>query len=127
VQYSSLESTIEASKDRYYLALRQTQGTIRNESPNWQPWIEYFLRALQQQAVRLRTKVDRERLLASALPELSRQILDHVQNHGHVTIGEMANLTGVSRNTLKEHFRSLVEHRHLMLHGAGRGSWYGLP
>ena len=127
VQYSSLESVIEESKDRYYLALRQTQGTIRSESPNWQPWLDYFLRAIQQQALLLRVKVDRERLLASALPERSRQILDHVRNHGQVTIGEMAALTGVSRNTLKEHFRALVEQRHLMLHGAGRGSWYGLP
>jgi len=127
VQYSSLESVIEESKDRYYLALRQTQGTIRSESPNWQPWLDYFLRAIQQQALLLRVKVDRERLLASALPERSRQILDHVRNHGQVTIGEMAALTGVSRNTLKENFRALVEQRHLMLHGAGRGSWYGLP
>lgn len=127
VQYSSLESVIEESKDHYYLALRQTQGTIRSDSPNWQPWLDYFLRAIQQQALLLRVKVDRERLLASALPERSRQILDHVRNHGQVTIGEMAALTGVSRNTLKEHFRALVEQRHLMLHGAGRGSWYGLP
>jgi len=127
VQYSSLESVIEESKDHYYLALRQTQGTIRSDSPNWQPWLDYFLRAVQQQALLLRVKVDRERLLASALPERSRQILDHVRNHGQVTIGEMAALTGVSRNTLKEHFRALVEQRQLALHGAGRGSWYGLP
>ena len=38
VPYSSLESVIENSKEGYYLALRQTQGTIRSEAPNWQPW-----------------------------------------------------------------------------------------
>jgi len=37
VPYSSLESVIEKSKEGYYLALRQTQGTIRTEKPNWQP------------------------------------------------------------------------------------------
>jgi Fic family protein len=37
VPYSSLESVIENSKDGYYLALRQTQTTIRTEAPNWQP------------------------------------------------------------------------------------------
>jgi len=31
----SLESVIEQSKEAYYLALRQTQGTIRSESPDW--------------------------------------------------------------------------------------------
>lgn len=30
VPYSSLESVIEQSKEAYYVALRQTQGTIRN-------------------------------------------------------------------------------------------------
>ncbi len=39
VPYSSLESVIEQSKEAYYLALRQTQGTIRTEAPNWQPWL----------------------------------------------------------------------------------------
>jgi Fic family protein len=34
VPYSSLESVIEQSKEGYYLALRQTQGTIRSANPN---------------------------------------------------------------------------------------------
>ena len=37
VPYSSLESVVEQSKEAYYLALRQTQGTIRTETPNGQP------------------------------------------------------------------------------------------
>jgi Fic family protein len=51
VPYISLESVIEQSKEGYYLALRQTQGTIRTDAPNWQPWIIFFLRALQQQTI----------------------------------------------------------------------------
>ena len=58
VPYSSLESVIENSKEGYYLALRQTQGTIRSDAPNWQPWLMFFLQALQQQKRRLATKVD---------------------------------------------------------------------
>ncbi|MDP6952127.1 MAG: Fic family protein, partial [Alphaproteobacteria bacterium] len=46
VPYSSLESVIEHSKEDYYRALRQTQGTIRSKAPDWQPWITYFLKAL---------------------------------------------------------------------------------
>ena len=37
VPYSSLESVIEQSKEAYTLALRQTQGTIRTDSPDRQP------------------------------------------------------------------------------------------
>ena len=126
VPYSSLESVIEQSKEGYYLALRQTQGSIRTESPNWQPWITFFLRALQQQMRRLAKKVEREKNVLSALPELSVQILEYAREHGRVTIGDMVKLTGVSRNTLKKHFSQLIEKRHLVLNGSGRGAWYSL-
>jgi hypothetical protein len=35
-------------------------------------------------------------------------------------------VTGASRNTLKNHFSSLVEKRHLTRHESGKGSWYAL-
>jgi len=126
VPYSSLESVIEQSKEGYYLALRQTQGTIRTDAPNWQPWILFFLRALQQQMKWLAKKVEREKIVLSTLPELSVQILEFAKEHGRVTIGDMAKLTGVNRNTLKKHLSQLVEKRHLVLHGSGRGAWYAL-
>jgi len=127
VPYSSLESVIEHSKEGYYLALRQTQGTIRTETPNWQPWLTFFLRSLQQQKRRLAAKVEREKLVIAALPELAVQIVDHVRNHGRVTMGDIIRSTGANRNTLKEHFRRLVEQGHLVRHGTGKGSWYALP
>ena len=126
VPYSSLESVIEQNKEGYYLALRQTQGTIRADEPDWQPWVVYFLQVLQQQVQRLADKVEREKLLLSALPELSIQILDHARAHGQVSVREMVTISGVSRNTLKEHFKSLVRDGHLELHGKGRGARYSL-
>ena len=126
VPYSSLESVIEQNKEGYYLALRQTQGTIRADEPDWQPWIDYFLQVLQQQVQRLARKVEREKLLLSALPALSIQILDHARAHGRVSVRDMVTISGVSRNTLKEHFKSLLRDGHLELHGKGRGAWYSL-
>jgi Fic family protein len=127
VPYSSLEGVIEHSKEGYYLALRQTQGTVRSEAPNWQPWLTFFLRALQQQERRLAAKVEREKLVMATLPELAAQIIDQTRQHGRVTIGDMIRATGASRNTLKEHFKRLVAQGHLKRHGAGKGSWYALP
>ena len=57
VPYSSLESVVEQNKDAYYLALRQTQGTIGTESPDWQPW------GLVRPAVTL-TVLERQAVLA---------------------------------------------------------------
>lgn len=125
--YSSLESVIEQSKEGYYLALRQTQGSIRSEAPNWQPWLTFFLRALQQQMKRLAAKVEREKLVLPSLPELSLRILDHAREHGRVSAGDMIRLTGASRNTLKQQFRQLVDNGHLVRHGGGRTTWYTLP
>ena len=126
VPYSSLESVVEQSQDAYYLALRQTQGTIRTDAPNWQPWLMFFLRSLAEQVRRLEKKVEREKLVLAAMPELQVRIVEFAREHGRVTIGEAIRLTGASRNTLKQHFRVLVERGSLHQHGRGRGVWYDL-
>lgn len=127
VPYSSLESVIENSKEGYYLALRQTQTTIRTEAPNWNPWLLFFMRALQQQKRRLAVKVEREKNALAALPELAVKILDYVRDQGRVTTRDMVREFGASPNTLKVTFTSLVEKGLLKRHGAGRSTWYGLP
>jgi Fic family protein len=126
VPYSSLESVIEANKEAYYLALRQTQGTIRTESTNWQPWLVFFLRSLAEQVRRLEKKVEREKIVLATLPELSLQIVEFAREQGRVTIGDAIKLTGASRNTLKQHLRNLVERGNLNQYGSGRGVWYSL-
>jgi len=126
VPYSSLESVVEQNKEAYYLALRQTQQTIRTESPDWQPWLLFFLRSLTEQVRRLEVKVAREKIVLATLPELSLRIVEFAREHGRITIGDAIKLTGASRNTLKQHFRALVERKHLNQHGSGRGVWYSL-
>jgi Fic family protein len=127
VPYSSLESVIEQSKEEYYLALRQTQGTILTDSPHWQPWLLFFLRALQQQVRLLAFKVEREKIALAAMSELAVAILDYARDHGRVTMGNMVQVTGASRNTLKDHFRNLVEKNMILQYGGGRSTWYSLP
>ena len=126
VPYSSLESVIEHNKEAYYLALRQTQGTIRTDVPNWQPWLTFFISSLAEQVRRLEKKVERENLVLATLPAFSLQIVEFAREHGRVTIGEAIKLTGANRNTLKQHFRALVGRGQLHLQGAGRGVWYEL-
>ena len=127
VPYSSLESIIEQNKEGYYLALRQTQGTIRSDAPDWQPWLSFFLRSMRQQVRHLSLKVEREKAALTTLPELAVRILDHARDHGRVTMSRMVQTTGASRNTLKEHFRNLVGKNLLVRQGGGRTTWYHLP
>jgi Fic family protein len=125
VPYASLESVVEATKERYYVALRQTQGTINTKSPDWVPWLEYFLETLSEQKSRLEKKIEREQLLLGDLPELSVKILELCKERGRVTISDVVKVTGANRSTIKDHVAALTRKKHLARHGAGRGAWYG--
>ena len=125
VPYSSLEAVVEQNKQAYYLALRQTQSTIRTERPNWQPWVLFFLRSLASQVIRLEEKVTHEKLVLAALPALSLQIIELAQKQGRITMNEIVLASGANRNTIKTHLRKLVQADQLRQHGSGRGVWYG--
>jgi Fic family protein len=124
VLYASLEAVIEQNKEAYYLALRQTQGTIRTEAPNWGPWVLFFLQSLQAQMRRLKTKVETEKLMIAAMPELALRLYELARDQGRITVAEAERATGASRNTIKKHLQTLVRDRKLQPHGAGRGTWY---
>ena len=125
VPYSSLESIVEQTKEAYYIALRRTQGTIRSNTPEWEHWVLYFLRALQQQKKKLEKKIEYEKFVINVLPELSIQILEIAKEHGKITISQIVKITGGNRNTVKKHLQSLVSANHLAQHGTRRGTWYG--
>ena len=123
VPYSSLEKVIEHNREGYYLALRQTQQSIHSKSPNWQPWLLFFMKSLQQQKRLLETKV-KQIQETTRLSKLEEQILDYAQRHGRVTNRDMVRLTGASPNTVKATFRSLLARGLLTRHGGGRSTWY---
>ena len=124
VPYSSLESIIEQNKQGYYLALRKTQGTIRSEKPDWQPWIVFFLSSLASQVKRLEEKVEREKLIQVKLPELSTAIIELAREHSKITVGMIESDTQAKRATIKLHLTKLVKAGHLSQNGTGRGTWY---
>jgi Fic family protein len=124
VSYASLEAVIEQNKEAYYLALRQTQGTIRTKTPNWGPWVDFFLQSMQAQMRRLKAKVEQEKLMMATMPELSLRIYELVRDQGRLTVAEAERATAASRNTIKKHLQALVREGKLELNGAGRGAWY---
>lgn len=126
VPFDSLESVIEQNKEDYYLALRRTQQTLDAPSPDWLPWFGFFLRALAAQKDHLARKIETEHLLMAGLPKLSLKILELCNEQGRVTVAEVEQSTGAKRGTIKDHLRSLTKANHLVRHGAGRGTWYGI-
>lgn len=127
VPYSSLESVIEQNKEGYYLALRRTQGTLKKKAPDWSPWLSFFLHSLQKQKRNLETKVEREKVMRSALPELAIAILDLAAEHGQFSVADVIRVTKAPRATVKKRLTELMQAGHLKRGGQGRSTWYAIP
>lgn len=130
VPYVSLESVVEENKDLYYKALRRTQTTLKQEVPDWDPWLGFFLRCLVKQKNNLAEKLTYEQVKAlsdSALPSLSIQILELFKQHERLTIAQIVEITGANQNTLKVRLRELVNEGRIHRYGKARATWYSLP
>jgi Fic family protein len=125
VPFASLEHVIEENKDLYYKALRRTQLTLKSDSPDWEPWLAFFLRCLKKQKDHLAARVEREKTASdTSLATLSVAVLDLLKSHDRLTISQLAQLTGANRNTLKVRLRELVASHHIQRHGQGKSTWY---
>lgn len=62
--------------------------------------------------------------MAERLPELSVQILDLAKAHGRITNGQVVDVTGANRNTVKKRLQLPVSANHLLQHGNGKATWY---
>lgn len=127
VPYASLESVVEQNKDLYYKALRRTQSTLKQDDPDWEPWLGFFLRCLKKQKDNLIAKVEHEktgRADDADLPTLSVQVLKLLKENERMTISEMVAATDANQNTLKVRLRELVKAGRISRHGKARATWY---
>ena len=125
--YASLESVVEENKDIYYRALRRTQTTLKQDSPDWDPWLGFFLRCLKKQKANLAAKVEKgQGQTEMELPTLSLEILKLLKENERITIAEIVKQTGANQNTLKVRLRELVNEGRVKRHGKARATWYSL-
>lgn len=128
VPYASLESVVEDNKDLYYKALRRTQATLKSESPDWEPWLGFFLRCMKKQKSNLAQKVAQEKAMDDAnLPALAVLTLGLLKTYGRLTLSEIAAYAGANQSTLKVRLRELVAAGRVQRHGKARATWYRLP
>jgi len=126
VPYSSMEAIIEDNKEGYYRTLRQTQTTLRSENQNFEPWLEFFLKTLQKQKIRLEYKINNASITTSNsdLTELEEKILSYFDIEPSATTAKIVEYTQANRNTIKKALQNLVNKNILILHSKGRGAWY---
>jgi Fic family protein len=123
IQYSSHERIVEANKDQYYLALQESQKNLGSENDFELKWAEFFLEMLAKQKNHLMEKIELENR-ARRMPALSEKIVQLAQEHGRISIAFISTALEANRNTVKKHVRQLIEKRHLVKHGKGRGTYY---
>lgn len=129
VPYASMERIVEDNKDLYYKSLRRTQKTLKEEKPDWDPWIGFFLRCLKKQKDELLRRLDREKDKQednTELPELSLIIIDLINRHQRQSIAQIVEHTKANQNTIKVRLRELVQSGRIKRHGKGRATWYSL-
>lgn len=125
VPYASLEAIIEQNKEAYYLALRRTQTTLRDEAPDWESWLHFFLRCLHGQTLRLQERLAQDaKHRGDLLSPLAARLAALFDHHETLTLSQAAKELGANPNTLKTKFRELVRHGHIELRGKGRGAFY---
>jgi len=126
VSYSALESIIEHNKEGYYRALRRTQATFKTETPDFEPWLLYFLRSLVKQIEHLEFKIKHEQVARPSLSPVAAEILEVIQQKSRATMTDIAQVTKASRSTIKNQLNFLIDQKYIMRHGKGRGIWYTL-
>lgn len=122
--FASLERVVEENKASYYTSLRKTQRTLRLETPDWNPWIVFFLRCLIRQKNNLESRIDLEEGELRHLSGLSADIARLLEEQPSITVAGVVAATGVNRNTVKSALQGLLQRGWIIQKGRGRGVYY---
>ncbi len=129
VPYTSMESIIESSKDAYYRALRGTQKTFWSERIDYEPWLVFFLTALQKQKRLLEAKVaalqqgKRDKLSTTCLAILA---LFGETGGGSLEMADIISRLNTPPATLRKAVQTLVQRGYLKKQGTTKGASYSL-
>lgn len=130
--YASVESIIEASKDAYYRALHNTQKTIGQEKTDYEPWLSFFITALQKQKRVLEEKIKTLRksnagqLSPMRLSPTAREILASFAEKDELTMAELIEKTKKNSGTIRKSVQHLVKKGFLIKMGTTQGASYML-
>lgn len=117
--YVSHEKLIEDNKPEYYLALRNSQKTLKTKKPDISSWINFFLEIVltqSQMATQLLTQTNIETLLSP------KQLLvwNYLEKIDETTPREISNKTNVPRPTINQVINKLLDLK--MIERIGQGS-----
>src|SRR3989344_5098773 len=122
--YVSHEKLVEDNKPDYYVALRKSQRTFKDEgSGSIIPWLDFFLSIILEQskrAVDLLSKENIEKLLSP------KQLLvwQYLQTVNEATPGDIADNVKIARPTVNQALNNLLKLKKVERIGLGRTTRY---
>lgn len=126
MSYSSMEQVIEASKEGYYRALRETQKTIWKDKVDYEPWLTFFITALQKQKEYLEDKIKEFKNKPIRLNPTAKKILSLFDKKQDWSTTEISKELRINMETVKKQVQSLVKQKILIKNGSTKSAYYTL-
>jgi Fic family protein len=124
--YVSHEKLIEDNKPEYYLALCQSQKTLKSDHEDIAPWLDFFLTIFLKQsemAIDLLSKENIERLLT----EKQLAVWSYLDKADSATPREISEKTKVAYPTVRQAIDKLMRLKKIERIGQGRSTSYRKP
>jgi Fic family protein len=122
-QYSSHEKVIEDNKERYYIALRNTQKTFGQKIVHYDSWLDFFLMVVEKQISYLREQINKQSP-NSELNDNESRVFNLIKEHGTVTPAFIRKHISLTPDGLRSLLQRLVEKKLVSALGKNRGRQY---
>ncbi|MDP1688590.1 MAG: Fic family protein [bacterium] len=122
--YVSQEKLIEDNKPEYYVALRQSQKTIRTDTENIVPWLSFFLKIILEQSKRAIQLLSKEEVGKLLSPQ--QQIIWNFisKTNAEITPLQIFKNTKIPRPTINQALVKLLRLKWIERIGLGRATRY---
>jgi len=125
MQFASHEKVIEDNKERYYLALRETQNSFNKSLVKYDPWIDFFSDMIFQQTKIIEGLLKKESPVSVMNPN-EIAVYEILKSNGECNIGFILDQVDMTRAGLKTLLKRMLESGHIKSKGAGKATVYYL-
>jgi Fic family protein len=123
VPYISHEKLVENNKAEYYVALRQSQKTIKTKSEDITPWLNFWLEIVLEQSKQAITLLSRENIEQLLSPK-QLAVWQYLETVDEASPREISEATRVARPTVSQALDVLLRLKRIHRLGQGRSTRY---
>lgn len=121
--YVSHEKLVEDHKPNYYMALRKAQKTLKTKTEDINPWLDFFLSIIFEQAKSAVSLLSKESIEKLFSPK-QILVLEYFQTMDEVTPGELSKKLKIARPTVSQVLSRLLQFKKIERIGLGRSTRY---